>query len=130
MPSASKHAGLGGKHGDNLLKGSDIPGKIEEIKIVCTGVRTSPPGFKSPFIMAIEPIYRKSEWAINQINTQALVSLINDDYEKWIGYEIVLSKYMTTNPSTKEATWGLIVTGATKLKRKVERSEPISEVPF
>lgn len=126
MPSATKHAGLGQGRGDNLLKGSDLPPKTQKITVVCIDVRISPDGFRSPFIMEIEPQFGKGEWALNRSNTQALVTLIDDDYEKWAGWQIEISKHMTNNPRTKQQAWGLVVTGAEKLKRKV-KSGAISE---
>src|SRR5580698_8780513 len=114
MPSALARIG-GGRRADNLLKGSDLPLKTEKINIVCTGVREAPAGFNSPFIMEIEEMFNKTDWAVNQTNTGALVTLIGDDYEKWHGHVIELTKYITTNPKLKSQSWGLIVTGAKKV---------------
>jgi hypothetical protein len=108
----------GGQASDNLLKGSDLPQKVNKTKVVCLDVRESPKGFKSPFIMEIEPTYGKTDWALNTTNTRALISMIDSDTDKWVGYEIELSKFLTNNPSTKSQAWGLMVTGAEKLKRK------------
>jgi len=124
MPSASARVGpMGGKQ-DNLLKGSDLPNKVQKLNVVCVDVRESPKSFNSPFIMSIEKQFEKTEWAINKSNTQALIMLIDDDYEKWIGWEIELSKFLTNNPSTKNQAWGLMVTGAKKLKRKLNLEPP------
>lgn len=119
MPSATDTSTKRGGSGDNLLKGSDLPQKTAKIKVVCVDVRESPEEFSSPLIMEIEEVYGKSNWALNKTNIKALVSLIDDDYEKWSGHEIELTKFITRNPTSKQQAWGLSVTGATKLRRKV-----------
>jgi hypothetical protein len=115
MPSATAKIGGGLKQGDNLLKGSDLTPKEHKVFITCVGVREAPKGFKSPLIMEIQEVHSKTDWAINQTNVGALIALIDDDYDKWPGWEIELSKYLTTNPQTKKQAWGLSVTGAKKL---------------
>jgi hypothetical protein len=129
MESASKRIGGGpGGKKDNLLKGSDLPLKTQKISVVCTGIREAPKNFGSPYIMDIETVYEKSEWAINKSNTGALITLIDDDPEKWIGWEIEVAKFLTNNPSTKTQAWGLMIVGAQKLKRKVKAAEqPVSK---
>jgi hypothetical protein len=130
MPSATKTAAARGRTaGDNLLKGSDLAAKTTKIKVVCTDMREAPEEFRSALIMEIEPVYNKTEWALNKTNIKALVTLISDDYEKWIGWEIELAKSMVNNPQTRSQAWGLMVIGATKLKRKVKPAVG-QDVPF
>lgn len=120
MPSATQTAtARGGGAGDNLLKGSDLPAGTTKITIVCIDVREAPEEFSSPLIMEIEPVYDKTNWALNKTNIKALVTLIDDDYEKWAGHEIELTKHVGRNPQTKQEAWSLSVTKATKLRRKV-----------
>jgi hypothetical protein len=131
MPSASERMGKtpGGKS-DNLLKGSDLTVKEHEIIVVTTGVRTAPQGFNSPFILEIEEVHGKTDWAVNQTNAGALITLVSDDYEKWVGYELKLSKFLTTNPSTKKQAWGLAIVGAKKVgasKRRLGAKKVIVE---
>lgn len=113
MPSARAVAG-GSTTGDNLLKGSDLKPGEDKISLIITGVRVAPSGFKSRFILEVVETHGKTDWAVNQTNVGALITLIDDDYEKWQGWTIKLEKFLTTNPSTRKQAWGLAVIGAEK----------------
>jgi hypothetical protein len=111
-----------------LLHGSDLPKQVMKTKIVSVMVNRAPEEFNSPLIMEIEPYLEKTHWALNKTNINALITVIGDDWEKWGGYELELTKYLVTNPQTGKETWGLAVTKAVKLTRKVKSSG--ADVPF
>lgn len=127
MPSASKARKdrASGENGE-LLKGSSL-GKAKECVIYITGVREAPDEFRSPLIVEIEEQFGCTSWAPNATAIKALEEQIDDNYDKWIGYEVTLGTYPTTNPQTKQKALGLMVDSCKKSKRK---PRALDKVPF
>ena len=126
MPSATKTATARGGDGAPLLKASELPKSKNEVTVFVHAVREAPEEWKSPLILDIDETYGAAALALNKTQVKALVTLIDDDYEKWAGYEVTLSKIRVTNPTTHQPTWGFEITAAKKSKRKPK----VSEVPF
>lgn len=108
------------RRADNLLKGSDLPAGANSVEIVCRAVRIPPVSFNSKFILDIDEVYGKTSFPVNASNNGALIAIIGDDYDTWVGCKIKLDKFLTTNPSSKRQAWGLAVVSSYRLDGDAE----------
>jgi hypothetical protein len=127
MASATKTAkARGGGEGGELLKGTHLPKNKNEVVVFVNNVREAPEEWGSPLVLDIDEVYGCTALALNKTNVKRIVEMIDDDYEKWPGYDITFTRVSVNNPSTKQSTMGLEATAAKKSKRKPVKSE----IPF
>jgi len=140
LPSATKAVESKSGGAANLLRGSDLPRTMRELKVKVDQVREGPENFNSPLIMDLEdsPIEGKDSIPLNITNTKALIELLGDDYSQWAGATVTFAKILTNNPQTRQNTWGLRVTDARRgrpTKKKAAKKAAVKEaadndVPF
>lgn len=126
------------KQASNLLRGTDLPRNMRELKAKISAVRQAPEGFRSPLIIDFdgEVMPGKTAMPVNITNAKALAELLGKDYDKWAGATITLAKVATNNPQTGQNTWGLRVVDAQRARgrkpkaSKKAKPEAEDEVPF
>lgn len=100
----------GDRESTKLLRGSDLTHKQQTVIIRVVDVRDAPPNFKSPMIIDHHPVLDGREaFPVNITNLEILLSKVGDDPSVLIGRGIVLRKYLTRNPQTKQHAFGLLV---------------------
>jgi len=102
--------GRSDRESTKLMRGSDLSNKQQTIIIRVIDVRESPMGFKSPIILDHHPVLEGCEaFPLNITNLEILGEKVGDDLSVLIGRAIVLRKYLTRNPQTKQTAYGLLV---------------------
>lgn len=127
MGSARRAMKGRGSEGGELLKGSNLPAKVNSITVFVHRVREAPDEWKSGFLADIDEVHGCTAFALNKTNVNYLIDECGDDFDKWGGYHWTLEKTSVTNPQTHAAAVGLAITKIVKSKRKPTKQD---EVPF
>jgi hypothetical protein len=106
--------------GPPLLKGSDVPKDVREVKIKCKELREAPSNFKSPAIMDLEKsVYEKEAWAVNITNLKAIATALGFAEPETAEFAAVASRAkgkiftltigITNNPQTRKPARSLFI---------------------
>jgi hypothetical protein len=119
MGQLRKEKGVGGPP---LLKGSDIPARIQSVKITIKELREGGKDFKSPAIADLaKPVYEREAWPLNITNLRALSRVLGWEDEEFDGLDfddlaakaagrtIILDVTRVNNPQTRKMVQGLAV---------------------
>lgn len=97
--------------GPPMLRGQDLPKKVNSVKIKIADIREAPGNFKSPVIIDLaNPVYEREAFAVNITNLRALAVLVKMDpdeaelaelFRRVKGKTFTLHVVMVNNPSTK-----------------------------